>query len=74
MFSSEWHHQYAVLTNVGIFIFSEPNRKLPPFLFSWKGFRIETKPASEELDGKRNLFSLFNEEGEERVFSINTRD
>ena len=57
IFSSNiWHSRICVVSNIGIFIFSQKDVKAKPELLPWSGtFTMRVLPNNEEIDGKRNL-------------------
>lgn len=45
--SNEWHERYAVITNIGIFVFEKGNIKAKPEFVPWVAFQMEKKNYKE---------------------------
>ena len=74
-FGNEWHPKYAVVTNIGMFLFkskdtaNKDHKEQPEFLH-WANF--EAKPprkAAEMADGKKNLLD-FGPREEIKLYSV----
>ena len=72
--SNEWVKRFAVISNIGIFIFEAKNHKARPSFYNWHNTIIQRLPASERLDERGNLFTMTNADEEVITFSIASRD
>lgn len=72
--SNEWHEKFAVCTNIGVLLFDDKNHKLAPQLISYDKFVIQLNKDNEVTDGKRNLFTMYTGEEEQKTYSARTKD
>ena len=73
MQDDEWLRRHAVITNIGIFIWSEKTgKKAIPQFFGWQKFEVKAKGAREVLEKRKNLITMKHGEemSEPKIFSF----